>query len=468
MRTQHEVGELYAGIGGLSLAILWALGVEPAWQLDICNERVRARHFPDALQVHQDVRALSDPDGNLTERGRARIESLPPVGILAGGFSCQDLSTAGTRSGFGGERTGPTYRAMLHFVEVLRPPLVVLENVPRLLSRHREKLEADFGALGYGLSWIKSRADHTGSPHLRRRVFVVAELGHDGLGVLDTQQLISDEGARLWPTPVAADAERTSAYAAGNPSLTSAARLWPTPLAADAEAVKTQGPGVQSLTGAVRLWPTPTASDANAAGSRSLEGSKAHAGTSLTDAVRPDRATAERPWATPRASDDERGAAPSGSRDGAEGLAEQAQVRNWATATATATATDYKSASEGQRRGQLGDQIGGRLNPDWVEILQGFPAGWTDVDSWQLGLFAPKPHRLIAEPRPRWPRGRYPKSWDRSTPWPGHDWEPPRTIQDGPPVPGRPARLRGIGNAVCPQEGDLALATWRAARGWSP
>jgi hypothetical protein len=26
------------------------------------------------------------------------------------------------------------------------------------------------------------------------------------------------------------------------------------------------------------------------------------------------------------------------------------------------------------------DQIGGALNPTWVELLMGFPAGWTEVD----------------------------------------------------------------------------------------
>jgi hypothetical protein len=27
----------------------------------------------------------------------------------------------------------------------------------------------------------------------------------------------------------------------------------------------------------------------------------------------------------------------------------------------------------------LNDQVGGQLNPTWVELLMGFPAGWTDI-----------------------------------------------------------------------------------------
>ncbi len=50
-------------------------------------------------------------------------------------------------------------------------------------------------------------------------------------------------------------------------------------------------------------------------------------------------------------------------------------------------AGDWRTAGQpGQRRGQRNDpahgavQTGGRLNPTWVELLMGFPPGWTDLD----------------------------------------------------------------------------------------
>jgi len=57
------------------------------------------------------------------------------------------------------------------------------------------------------------------------------------------------------------------------------------------------------------------------------------------------------------------------------------EVKRWPTASAT----DYKGSSKsGQRRGQLTEPIepgsGGRLNPAWVEMLQGFPQGWSLTD----------------------------------------------------------------------------------------
>ena len=49
----------------------------------------------------------------------------------------------------------------------------------------------------------------------------------------------------------------------------------------------------------------------------------------------------------------------------------------------TPIATDYKNReckdSRKNRKRQLQTEIGGALNPDWVEWLMGFPAGWTEV-----------------------------------------------------------------------------------------
>jgi hypothetical protein len=33
------------------------------------------------------------------------------------------------------------------------------------------------------------------------------------------------------------------------------------------------------------------------------------------------------------------------------------------------------------RANNLNDQIGGQMNPTWVEWLMGFPPGWTDLNA---------------------------------------------------------------------------------------
>ena len=84
----------------------------------------------------------------------------------------------------------------------------------------------------------------------------------------------------------------------------------------------------------------------------------------------------------------------------------------------------------------------------------GLPPGWTSTEG----------PRMHADPNAPAVRGRYPAGWDRSVPWPGYAWEPSRTLPEGDPMPGRPARLRAAGNAVQPQQAALALRAMLAPR----
>ena len=203
-------------------------------------------------------------------------------------------------------------------------------------------------------------------------------------------------GSPLWPTPNAMDAmdarsDRALAQAktrGGCSNLKDDARirkaLWPTPRAEDSES-----------TGAHRgeplaiqvLWPTPCSTDANGAGSRNVEGSLAHAGVSLTDAVRGDGG---RGRCRPPAASDEKG-----------------------------------SAQPGQRRGQLSETVAGlKLNPDWVEFLMNWPVGWTSLEPLDDATALP---------------------WDVD---PGDTGDVPRTTGG---CANRRARLRAIGNGQVPQ-----------------
>jgi len=39
----------------------------------------------------------------------------------------------------------------------------------------------------------------------------------------------------------------------------------------------------------------------------------------------------------------------------------------------------YKDSTTDRNKGNLGEVVGGQLNPDWVEWLMGLPTGWTDI-----------------------------------------------------------------------------------------
>jgi len=84
------VGSTFTGVGGADLGLEWA-GFRIAWQceLDPWKRSILAAHWPDT-PIHDDITTLHDPE---------------PVDVMIGGFPCQDLSVAGKRKGFDGERS---------------------------------------------------------------------------------------------------------------------------------------------------------------------------------------------------------------------------------------------------------------------------------------------------------------------------------------------------------------------------
>jgi site-specific DNA-cytosine methylase len=111
--------------------------------------------------------------------GRAGDDASPPwngASLWSGGFPCQDLSVAGKRAGFTGERSVLAF-AFLDLVERHRPPAVLLENVPGLLSSNRGRdmatLLGRMAELGYGVAYRVLDAQHFGVPQRRRRVFIL-------------------------------------------------------------------------------------------------------------------------------------------------------------------------------------------------------------------------------------------------------------------------------------------------------
>lgn len=118
--------------------------------------------------------------------------------VWTGGFPCQDLSVAGDRKGLAGGRSG-LYFHFHRLIAADRPDLVILENVPGLLSSNEGK---DFAIIIGGLTGIVPEvpldgwgnagafrgevyqvayrildAQFFGVPQQRRRVFIVGSLG---------------------------------------------------------------------------------------------------------------------------------------------------------------------------------------------------------------------------------------------------------------------------------------------------
>lgn len=114
---------LFSGYGGLDLAVQRALGgarVVAVSDIDAGPCAVLAHRYPGAP--------------NLKDITRIDWRALGHVDIMAGGFCCQSVSTAGRRAGLKrGTRTGLWFN-YAEGIRICRPGLVVAENVGGLLS----------------------------------------------------------------------------------------------------------------------------------------------------------------------------------------------------------------------------------------------------------------------------------------------------------------------------------------------
>jgi site-specific DNA-cytosine methylase len=156
------VGSTFTGVGGADLGFEWA-GFDIKWQceFDSWKQQILRAHWPD-VELFDDIRTMQDPS---------------PVDVMIGGFPCQDLSVAGRRKGFDGERSVLAFE-FLRVAESVQPRWIVLENVPGLLSssggRDFARLIDEVVGCGYGVAWRILDARYFGVPQRRRRIFIVA------------------------------------------------------------------------------------------------------------------------------------------------------------------------------------------------------------------------------------------------------------------------------------------------------
>ena len=157
MRT---IGSLFSGIGGLELGLEWAGMGETIWQCESnpYAQKVLAKHWP-GVKCYEDIRDING--------------TTPRPDIICGGFPCQDISVAGKGAGLDGERSG-LWGEMLRVIRLLRPRIVIVENVPALLARGLGVVLGELSQGGYDCWYDCIPASAVGAPHRRDRVFVIA------------------------------------------------------------------------------------------------------------------------------------------------------------------------------------------------------------------------------------------------------------------------------------------------------
>jgi DNA (cytosine-5)-methyltransferase 1 len=95
------------------------------------------------------------------------------VDVVAGGFPCQDISSAGKGAGITGERSG-LWAEMARIIGEIRPKYAFVENSPMLTLRGLDRVLGDFSEMGYDARWGVLGAGHIGGSHLRERIWILA------------------------------------------------------------------------------------------------------------------------------------------------------------------------------------------------------------------------------------------------------------------------------------------------------
>lgn len=174
-RRMLTVGSLFAGIGGFCRAFT-AEGFKVEWanELDSFAAVTYRKNYPDVTLFEKAIEKLS-----------VIHDGLKPVDVITAGFPCQPFSIAGSQKGFADPR-GKVFFEIVRLLKEFgsrRPKVVVLENVPGLLSHGKgatfSKMVNSLQSAGY---WfmppscyeILNTMKLTGIPQSRDRLFMVA------------------------------------------------------------------------------------------------------------------------------------------------------------------------------------------------------------------------------------------------------------------------------------------------------
>lgn len=117
------------------------------------------------------------------------------VDVVSGGFPCQDISAAGAGAGIEGERSG-LWREMARIIGEVRPCYVWVENSPLLVGRGLAVVLGDLAQMGFDAQWCRVSASELRAPHLRDRIWILANARGGRRGEPRQRQMEQPRGAQ--------------------------------------------------------------------------------------------------------------------------------------------------------------------------------------------------------------------------------------------------------------------------------
>lgn len=167
-----RVCSLFTGIGGFEHGFIKAFGsdkVDVVLSSEIEKNSVAAytNYFSDT---------------NVGDITKVNEKDIPDHDVLVGGFPCQSFSIAGKMRGFEDTR-GTLFFDIVRIANEKRPKMLVLENVPGLLSHDRGKtisvIAQSLSEIGYAIDIKLLNSKNFGVPQNRERVFIIGIRDHE-------------------------------------------------------------------------------------------------------------------------------------------------------------------------------------------------------------------------------------------------------------------------------------------------
>jgi DNA (cytosine-5)-methyltransferase 1 len=181
-RPDLYIADLFAGAGGITEGFRRA-GFTPVAAVE--HDKWAARTYAENFGAHiltcriEDVQIRRSGDtlcwsGTGVDGTRIELET-PEIDVLVGGPPCQGFSPLGRMNDW--DYNDPRNKLWQHYVrvlDILRPKVFVLENVPELLkSAEFELLRKHVRKSGYSVAFDVLNASFYGVPQARKRAIVI-------------------------------------------------------------------------------------------------------------------------------------------------------------------------------------------------------------------------------------------------------------------------------------------------------
>lgn len=170
--------DLFSGAGGFTLGFAMAgwnvVGYVEYWEPALKTYELNAPNygFGNSELIGRDITKITDEQVLAFKKKHGHIH------MIIGGPPCQSFSLSGKR-GIGDPRDN-LFLHFVRFVNLIKPDLFLVENVPGMLSKKNEKgelmidvIRQAFQMIGYENEYALLNAANYGVPQFRRRVFIM-------------------------------------------------------------------------------------------------------------------------------------------------------------------------------------------------------------------------------------------------------------------------------------------------------